>query len=53
MVATLGDDTPVLSTVQIWAVEFRRGRERLEGVPSTADTEGNIDCVHHMDMDDR
>lgn len=27
MVATFGDDVPALSTVQMWAVEFKVGRD--------------------------
>ena len=58
MAATLGDDAPALSTVQKWAAEFKRGRESLEddprsGRPATATTQENIECVHHMVMDDR
>ncbi len=41
MVVTLGDDAPALSTLQLWAAEFKRGRESLEddprsGRPATA-----------------
>ena len=58
MVATLGNDAPALSTVKNWAAEFKRGRESLEddpraGCPASAATKENIDCVHHMVMDDR
>ena len=58
MIATLGDDAPALSTMKKWAAEFKRGRESLEddprsGRPASATTQENIDCVHHMVMDDR
>lgn len=58
MVATLGDATPTLSTVQKWATEFMCGRGSLEdnprsGHPATATAEKNVDQVHHMSMDDR
>ena len=58
MVATLGDDDPALSTVKKWAAKFKMGRESLEdnprsGCPASATTQENIDCVHHMVMDDR
>uniref|UniRef100_A0A3Q0RHJ7 Mos1 transposase HTH domain-containing protein n=1 Tax=Amphilophus citrinellus TaxID=61819 RepID=A0A3Q0RHJ7_AMPCI len=58
MVATLGGDAPTLSTVQKWAAEFKRGRERLEDDPrfkhpATATIQENTDLVHHMVMDDR
>ncbi|XP_036368320.1 uncharacterized protein LOC118767600 [Octopus sinensis] len=58
MVATLGDDTLALSTVQKWAAEFMRARESLEDDPrsghsATAAIEEIINCVHHMLMDDR
>lgn len=35
MVATLGDDTPALSTVQKSTVEFKRERENLEDDPKS------------------
>ena len=58
MVATLGDDGPALSTVKNWAAEFKTGKESLEddsrsGCPASATTQENINCVHHMVMDDR
>ena len=58
MISTLGDDAPALSAVKKWAAEFRRGRESLEddprsGRPASATTQENIDCVHHMVMNDR
>ncbi|XP_076029120.1 histone-lysine N-methyltransferase SETMAR-like [Oratosquilla oratoria] len=59
MAATLGDDTPALSTVQKWAAEFKRARENLKDDPrsgrpaATATTQENIDCLHHMIMGDR
>ena len=33
MIATFGDDAPVLSTVKKWAAEFKRGRKSLEDDP--------------------
>ena len=50
MVATLGDYLYALSSVKKWAAEFKRVRERLE---DDLTTQENIDCVHHMVMDDR
>ena len=51
MVATLGDDTPALSTV-------KKGRESLEDDPrsgrsASATTQENINHVHHMVINDR
>ena len=58
MIATLRDDALALSTVKKWAAEFKRGRESLEDDPrsvhpASATTQEDIDCVHHMVMDDR
>ena len=58
IVAILWDDAPALSTVKKWAAEFKKGKESLEddprsGRPASATTQGNIDRVHHMVMDDR
>ena len=44
--------------MQKWAAEFKKGRESLEDDPRSrcpviATTQENIDCVHHMVMDDR
>ena len=52
MVALLGDDAPALSSVQKWAVEFKRDRESLEddprsGRPAAATIQGNIDRIHY------
>ena len=53
MVATLGDTTSGLSTVQKLAAEFKKGRGILEADPrarrpATATTQENIDRVHYM-----
>ena len=58
MVASLGDDASALSTVKKWAAEFKRSRESLEddprsGRPASAITQGNIDRVHDMVIDNR
>ncbi|XP_076054483.1 protein GVQW3-like [Oratosquilla oratoria] len=58
MAATLGDYSPVLSTVQKWAAEFKRDTESLEDDPrserpATATTQENTTRVHHMVIDDR
>lgn len=44
--------------MQKWTVEFRKGRESFENYPGsgrseTAATEGNVDRVHRMLMDNR
>lgn len=57
-VATLGDGASASSTVQMQAVEFRRGRESFEndlryGRLATYITKENIDFVHYMVMDDK
>ena len=58
MVATLGDDSPALSTVKKWAVEFRRAWESFEddlssGCSFPVTTQKNTGCIHDMVMDDR
>ena len=58
MADTFGDNAPGLSTMQKWAVEFKRGRKSLEddprsGRPATATTPEVIDCVHQIVMGDR
>ena len=58
MVATLGDDPPVLSTVKKSAAEFKKGRESLEDGQrlrhaSLTLTQKNIDCIHQIVMDNK
>lgn len=56
--ATLKNEAPDLSTVKKWTVEFRKRKESLDDSPriarhATTTTEGNIDRVHQIVMNDR
>lgn len=49
---------PALLTLHKWAVQFRKERKTIEdypksGRPATSTTEENMNCFHHMVIDDR
>lgn len=57
MFVAMCHDTPALSTVKMWASDFKRwqgslGEDAQTGGPATATSEDNIDIVHYKVVDD-
>lgn len=58
MCAVYGESAPSYATIKRWVREFKQGRESLKddphpGRPATATSQGNIDKVHQMVLENR